>query len=502
MKRLAKAAAAKALRANRPRSQSLDAVFFDTADGRLAQAGISLQMCKARDHWVQTLTFRPEPGETAAPLVVTTQKTTRAKPQVLQLPASPTRTRLLSVVSKKALRPIATMALSRSTRLLRANGEGRIALEIDRGTIRRSSSSAPVGEARLKLMHGRAAGLLAVAESLLSAEPITILIRSGPAGSRGPTLPASVNDSAVPTPQVSRVPRLSRAMTGLQALSALGHTAAIQILHNWEVVLRSDDPEGAHQLRVGLRRLRTALHGAKPLTRDERLVRLRAEAKRLGAIVGALRDADVLLQEVVAPAFAAEENGASDSILRARLTDYREHQRRIVRRELESPDWSWLKLNCALFDCAIDDIRSTLEDERQEGRVLAHARHTLQASWRKAKAWGRDIDHLTIDERHEMRKALKHLRYSIEFYASLYPRKATSEFVKRLKTLQDIFGYLNDVAMSEQLAGILSQSEDVEPRLQDAIHAVGAWHEKRASKAWKRAKARWRDLDETPRFWK
>lgn len=502
MKRLARASAAKALHATRARTQSLDAVFFDTADGRLAQAGISLQMCKARDHWVQTLTFQPDPSETAAPFVVTTQKTTRAKPELLQLPASPTRSRLLAVVSKKALRPVATMALSRSTRQLQANGSGRIALELDRGTIKRPSSNAAVSEARLKLMRGRASGLLAVAESLLSAEPITILTRSGPSATRGPTLPASVSGSAAPTPQVSRFPRLSPKMTGLQALSALGQTAALQILHNWEVVLNSDDPEGAHQLRVGLRRLRTALHGAKPLTRDKRLVRLRSEAKRLGAIVGALRDADVLLHEVVAPAFAVEGAGAGESALRMRLMDHRERQRRIVRTELMSSSWSWLKLNCALFDCAIDDVRSALEDEQEEGHVLAHARHTLQKSWRNAKAWGRDIDRLSIDERHEMRKALKHLRYSIEFYASLYPRKSTREFVKRLKTLQDIFGYLNDVAMSEQLTGILSQTEDVEPRLQDAIHAVGAWHSKRASKAWKRAKARWRDLDETPRFWK
>ena len=51
-----------------------------------------------------------------------------------------------------------------------------------------------------------------------------------------------------------------------------------------------------------------------------------------------------------------------------------------------------------------------------------------------------------------MRRSLKKLRYMTEFFAPLFSSKEVKPFVKQLKTLQDVFGYVTDVRMAEQIA--------------------------------------------------
>jgi hypothetical protein len=44
-----------------------------------------------------------------------------------------------------------------------------------------------------------------------------------------------------------------------------------------------------------------------------------------------------------------------------------------------------------------------------------------------------------------MRKALKKLRYQAEFMTPLFDERAGKQFIRQLKALQDVFGYINDV---------------------------------------------------------
>src|SRR5262249_49849242 len=73
----------------------------------------------------------------------------------------------------------------------------------------------------------------------------------------------------------------------------------IQIADNVRVVRMIDDAEGPHQLRVGLRRLRSAFSTFAPALRSGETVRLNAEARWLGQEVGRLRDLDVLALDIV-----------------------------------------------------------------------------------------------------------------------------------------------------------------------------------------------------------
>ena len=67
------------------------------------------------------------------------------------------------------------------------------------------------------------------------------------------------------------------------------------------------------------------------------------------------------------------------------------------------------------------------------------------------------LTRLDAEQRHEMRKALKNLRYQTEFFAPLFERRDTRRFVEQLKTLQDVFGYINDVRMAPRLIDVQKQ---------------------------------------------
>ena len=88
----------------------------------------------------------------------------------------------------------------------------------------------------------------------------------------------------------------------------------------------------------------------------------------------------------------------------------------------------------------------------------------------------------------------------MEFFLPIYPAKAGRRSLKKLKGLQDIFGYLNDVAMAKQLKDLfLEHAADCD--LQRAIGYVLGWHEARANEAWTVARGRWQRLESAPQFW-
>ena len=72
-----------------------------------------------------------------------------------------------------------------------------------------------------------------------------------------------------------------------------------QIATNIIAVQRLDVPEGPHQLRVGLRRLRSAFSVFASVLASPELTRLGGEARWLGQEIGRLRDLEVVAGEIV-----------------------------------------------------------------------------------------------------------------------------------------------------------------------------------------------------------
>jgi triphosphatase len=134
--------------------------------------------------------------------------------------------------------------------------------------------------------------------------------------------------------------------------------------------------------------------------------------------------------------------------------------------------------------------------------VKKFARDALAACWRKALKRGKHLAKLEGEQRHKMRKTLKTVRYAAEYFGSLYDANDAQPFVKQLKRLQDLFGYINDVETAVELENIADRyARDSREAQRAAGYALG-WHNARAAVWWGRAEKRWHDLQAAGCFWR
>ena len=99
-----------------------------------------------------------------------------------------------------------------------------------------------------------------------------------------------------PAPQKWRAPQLDPQSTPSSLFAAVQEAALAQIAANRTGVLRSRDPEYLHQLRVGLRRLRSALRAFEDLLPKKQAKLNARRIRRVMREIGPARDWDVFVQ--------------------------------------------------------------------------------------------------------------------------------------------------------------------------------------------------------------
>jgi triphosphatase len=79
------------------------------------------------------------------------------------------------------------------------------------------------------------------------------------------------------------------------------------------------------------------------------------------------------------------------------------------------------------------------------------AADALQRLHGKLRDEARGIDWRDAARRHRVRIRVKRLRYACDFFASQFPGKASRRYVEALRTLQDVFGEMNDADVQRRL---------------------------------------------------
>ncbi|MEO1401881.1 MAG: CHAD domain-containing protein [Cyanobacteria bacterium J06635_1] len=238
-------------------------------------------------------------------------------------------------------------------------------------------------------------------------------------------------------------------------------------------VLKDTDPEALHQMRVGLRRLRTAVEifgGAIELPEgvgDRNIAKI---ARRLGSV----RDLDVLLMWL--QTFRQEHDlGATEikalQTVEANILKHRQKCFRRARKLLKSKEYDalttalkgWLKQPCyqlsALLpiDMVLPDLLSPLVGEvLQHPGWLVGTAQTLPLRPRKRMSLPL-INQCLNDQGgmlHDLRKRMKHVRYQSEFFLGLHGLSYAS-LVKGFRNIQDTLGILQDEAV---IQAVLQQS--------------------------------------------
>jgi len=269
-----------------------------------------------------------------------------------------------------------------------------------------------------------------------------------------------------------------------------------QITENMRVVLDSADPEGPHQLRIGLRRLRAALQVFRPILKRRLLHRIDRGARWLGRKVGKLRNLDVVTAELLP---RVQQEQPRETGLK-RLVGVIERQKSNVRNELRAGfgKGEALDLRRDLAQCLLRDLRhSVVRRRRQNARadVAALFEEAISAQWAQIHAHYRKIRRMSETERHDMRKRLKNIRYSVEFAAPLLQARSTERFLARLKKLQSIFGDLNDAAMARAVLREKTPRGAKSSPVSVAAELVIARTEIRAKSRLSSASTLWRKLE-------
>jgi triphosphatase len=411
-----------ALSALAPNRRRLASIYYDTPREELRRAGIALRLRRDGGQWLQTLKAEgaPHAGLAARAEWELPVRGQSLEPQAFPLEEIRRATGVdLARVSRR-LRPVFETRFTRRSGLVPLERSGKGELAIDRGAIVAGRRREPIREAELELVSGEPAALLDYAERL----ELPLAYESK--AERGYRLSAGLER----TPQRWRMPRFSPDGSAHAAFAAVFSAALAQAGANAAGMQRSSDPEYLHQLRVGLRRLRSALRAFAPVVQGTK--RLRKALRRLTPTLGEARDWGVFV--------ATLEDAAAEPGLVRRARRQCNDARRAALATVTSPEFRrflfealrWLQSSSARSDTALKALAPS-RLERLHGKVLSN------------------LDAQTPGKRHKLRIRVKRLRYACEFFAPAYPSRAVQPYIRRLSRLQDLLGYLNDIAVAKRL---------------------------------------------------
>ena len=497
MDRLRNHAALREVTVGRATTQTLLSIYYDTPDDALFNAGLSLRVRKVGRKWIQTVKQGKAlrgglstPMELEAPVK-------GAEPDMAVISEPAIAEELVRRIGEGPLLARFETRMRRTTRVLSVE-EGVIEFALDSGEIVAGERTMPLAEAELELTSGSLGALYTVAARLFDDGPIRFSALSKAA--RGYRLARGEASDMIESSK-GLDHRMDPKMTTEEAFADILRACLDQIALNRLATIAGDDPEGPHQLRVTLRRLRSAFKVFAPIADTPQTHLLDAEARRIGLLVGALRDADVIITDIVQPAAGSVPDGARALV--ATLESRRVKTRAHVVAGLCEPS-----VNAFLLDLGrYAETRGWLSEEidqtaRLAGPIDAFASAALERRWKSCTKAAKGLSNLDTEQRHALRKKLKSLRYTVEFFAALAKPKKLKPFLADLKALQDVFGYLNDVAMARRLADIDPGTRaDRDPALMAAGYVMG-WHQANADHAWGDAKAKWKALEEVAKWWR
>ena len=336
---------------------------------------------------------------------------------------------------------------------LTAPGGGEVELALDEGEIVAGEARAPIREAELELVSGEVGALYASARLLFPTGPVRLAPENKAA--RGYRLARTGVADLPQGPRGAGTPRFEPVATVETAARDVLRDCLGQIAANMALVADSAVIEGPHQLRVGLRRLRTAWPSSTRALGSAGLPPL-AETARDSA---ASRASCATPTSSPTSWWPARRALGPDPAARAALTPRSRRgatrcahaSARRSRRQGHGSSSTSAPSSRAAAGSLASDYSQTARLAAPIGEV---APGILARRHKKAMKLGRKVRELDAAGLHQLRKELKKLRYTVDMFAPLYGGARMRDYLRALKELQDSFGSLNDAVMAgEALTG-------------------------------------------------
>lgn len=230
--------------------------------------------------------------------------------------------------------------------------------------------------------------------------------------------------------------------TTVSVFQTIARSCIAQLQANEKGLNAPKNEEYIHQARVALRRLRTALRLFEEALPVGFAVRWSEAWRDVAQELGNARNWDVFCTEQL-PLLDLDLGEHPDLVaLRAFANQKRICAQDTARGCLASKSYS---LNIISFCEALMSLKDNEESIRGYATRALKKRH-------KRFVQGAKLAHtLNAEQRHEVRIDLKKLRYTLDFFEMLYPKKRVQAFSKALESTQELLGHMNDLATAEVL---------------------------------------------------
>ena len=439
--------------------ETLDNIYYDTADLSLRRRGIALRLRRKGRDWLQTvklagashagLSSRPEwevPYAGHFDFSGIDQPAVRKwlqRPKLLARIVPICETRFRRVTWKFAAAP------------------GTVLLTLDRGWIIANGRREAISEVELELAGAPVHAIFSVAAQLAQRVALTPSVLSK--AERGYRLHLGTPLQPFKAETVA----LSPAMPPFEAFRRIAMSCLEHLQQNHHGTLTRDDPEYIHQMRVATRRLRASLHLFAPALPERLGESLRMPLAALMTHLAHAHDLDVLLTEIANPVLAALPNEPRLPALASDITNRRYVARAQALALLAAPDYGRTLL------AALESLHPVPATDTAAIPLQAFASERLHRLHRKLRRLAAAAELQDPASLHALRIGVKRLRYALEFFAPLAPERAFSRVLKRLAALQNTLGQLNDLANA---GALLMDCAGDDPRLREAVTLIGGWH--------------------------
>ncbi|OAF06224.1 hypothetical protein AYJ54_20345 [Bradyrhizobium centrolobii] len=469
---------------NKGSRKHLKSVYYDTPERTLRRGGLSLRVRQSGARFVQTVKtdaaddpLRRGEWEASVPSM--------APDLALAMPFVPAKLR--DDLETQPLEAVFTADIRRHARIVDLPS-GTVEVAFDQGVLKAGDRSMPVSEIELELKSGSAGTIYEIALRLAEHGSLKPSIR---------TKSARGFDLAADTPPSARRPRklrLGPSVTLDEAFATILRSCFHHLLQSLPAAEDGRDPEGVHQLRVALRRLRSALDLMRSVGALSNLDALRSETRWLAQNLSGARDWDVFQLDTLptiakaCPSVAGFD--ALEQVAAKRQSDaYRKAHLALDDRRCAIfliGLGGWIETRGWRNDVAAEDLGRLAEP------AVNFAERILSEQYAKVLKRGRRFKSRAADELHRLRLATKRLRYLGEFLLPLCEdRKAARRFSRRLADLQEELGAFNDMAIT---ASLLDGVGAEVPDSANAAAAIAGWQARASVGVGPSLRTTWRDF--------
>lgn len=486
-----------ALSISQPIKQKLFTIYYDTPDLALTKQNCALRVRRIGKHWVQTIKTEGsvtsglhERDEWERPI-------TSDQPEFTQFSGLEVPQLFSNPDLYPQLQPIFTTKFTRLIYILQTNEGGQIEFCLDHGEITAGLAKAPICEIELELKSGKPIQLFRFALALNQALPFPLRLENKSKAERGYMLYTGYEPPPVKTASVA----IKAEMDLTTVFTLIVRNCLDQLTRNEHGMLAGNDIEYLHQMRVALRRLRSALDIFSAVIPDE--APIMHELKWLTRQLNPARDWDVFVMEELSQIQDSFSKHAGIPTFKEICEKLQQARNKAARNSIRSKRYSELILRLNLW---LDEIHQNLPQSRSSRNVAKMALSTfthnlLTNRHQQILNAGKDTDKLDATSLHALRISIKKQRYAVEFFRTLFQQEEAKQYIRALSELQDILGIINDSIKTQELLTEIPIRKTRTSLLRETMGIILGWNAQRLQQKKEELKRVLLPFYNTPLFW-